>query len=290
MKFSKPVPEIINQRSSQRSYKDQPLPDDVKQKLEAFFQENAIGPMNNRVRFQLIGANADDPDVLKDLGTYGFIKNAPAFIAGAVHQAPMHIEDYGFLMEQIILYATDLGLGTCWLGGTFNKSNFANAQGLEEKEVLPAVSPVGYVTDNRSTRDRLIRWGAGSKKRLPFETLFFRDDFETPLTPETAGDYALPLEMVRLGPSASNKQPWRIIEDKNTPAFHFFLKRSKGYQKNTGRFGAIDLQRLDMGIAMCHFRLTAEEAGLTGKWEQLQHPAPDSPELTQYVVSFVAGG
>ncbi|MGH4140908.1 hypothetical protein [Clostridium sp.] len=56
---------------------------------------------------------------------------------------------------------------------------------------------------------------------------FFETDGLVPLNEDSAGEYVVPLEMVRLGPSASNKQPWRIIKDKN--AYHFFLCRTKGY-------------------------------------------------------------
>jgi len=33
-----------------------------------------------------------------------------------------NLEDFGYLMEEAILFATGLGLGTCWLGGSFTKS------------------------------------------------------------------------------------------------------------------------------------------------------------------------
>ena len=66
--------------------------------------------------------------------------------------------------------------------------------------------------------------------------------------------------MVRLGPSASNKQPWRII--KNDYGYDFYLNRTKAYAK-----GPFDMQKNDIGIAMCHFGLTAKEMGLKGQWD-----------------------
>jgi hypothetical protein len=63
-------------------------------------------------------------------------------------------------------------------------------------------------------------------KRKAWNDLFFDAD-HTPLTEMLAGAYAVPLEMVRLGPSASNKQPWRIIRDRDR--FDFFLSHTKGY-------------------------------------------------------------
>jgi len=36
----------------------------------------------------------------------------------------MNLENFGYRMELIVLHATDLELGTCWLGGTFFTQQF----------------------------------------------------------------------------------------------------------------------------------------------------------------------
>ena len=122
-------------------------------------------------------------------------------------------------------------------------------------------------------------------KRQPPRELFFREDFTTPLDIEGSG-YAFPLEMVRLAPSASNKQPWRVIGKDG--ATHFYLKRTPGYrERNKKMFGIADLQRVDMGIAMCHFHLAAKEAGLAGGW-RFEDPGfePPWPE-TEFTATWV---
>jgi hypothetical protein len=71
-------------------------------------------------------------------------------------------------------------------------------------------------------------------------------------------------------------------------AFHLFLRRTAGYSSVTANVaGAGDLQRLDMGIAMCHVDLTARELGLAGKWEVLAPPEIDLPERTTYVATWL---
>ena len=100
------------------------------------------------------------------------------------------------------------------------------------------------------------------------------------------GEYAKALEMVRIGPSASNKQPWRVIS--HNQFWRFYLRRTPGYYADPIKrvLGLCDLQRLDMGIAMCHFELTARELGLKGEWvvEDELDRYPDA--LTTYVVSW----
>ena len=54
-----------------------------------------------------------------------------------------------------------------------------------------------------------------------------------------------------------------------------------------GKDPAADIQRVDMGIACCHFDLAAQEAGLHGHWEH-RPPALSLPENTDYCISYIA--
>jgi len=191
-------------------------------------------------------------------------------------------------VERIILRATDLGLGTCWLGGTFTKSRFAKNIRVTSNESVPAVVSVGYAAEKPRGLDAMIRRGAGADARLPWEKLFLDSTFGVPISAESAGEYATPLEMVRLAPSASNRQPWRIIREGN--AWHFYLQRTPGYREGglMRLMRIADMQRIDMGIAMSHFELTASELGLTGGW-QVDEPTIARPDdLTEYTASWVS--
>lgn len=86
--------------------------------------------------------------------------------------------------------------------------------------------------------------------------------------------------MLRLAPSASNKQPWRIL--KSEDAFHFYLKRTQGYNK-MGK--GTDLQKLDIGIAMSHFEIACKELKLKGEWTNM-NPKITSPEIDEYCVTW----
>lgn len=262
MLFNKPLTDIIRQRKSIRSYTDAPIEEEKKEALKKFFSANTAGPFGAKSRFVFITSNAQYKESLKGLITYGMIKNPMGFIIGAVENAPHNLEDFGYLMEKNILMATELELGTCWLGGTFSSSRFAKKIALQKDEVLPAVTSVGYAVPKITAIDSVIRNASGADRRKPWDLLFFQDD--KPLSIEEAGHYATPLEMVRLAPSANNFQPWRIIKESETNIFHFYIKRMPGIKQFF--FMKADLQRVDIGIAMCHFALTAEEKGLTGVW------------------------
>jgi len=285
MLYSKPVTEIIRQRFSCRTYFEKPILEDKRQRLIDFLSLSGAGPIGSPVRLNLVAATEQDRNSLKGLGTYGVIRGATGFIVGAVGYGERNLEDYGYLMERAILYATDIGLGTCWLGGTFTKSRFAKKIAASDEEQVPAVTAVGYTA--RSCTNDWIRERVGAHNRHPWEKLFFRENFGIPLLPDGAGMYREPLEMVRIGPSASNKQPWRIIQDGKT--WHFYVQRTKGYGNSIAfrLLGLADLQRVDMGIAMSHFEFAANELGLQGKWV-IKEPGIKKPDkLTEYTVSWV---
>ena len=100
------------------------------------------------------------------------------------------------------------------------------------------------------------------------------------MTEEAAGKLAPALEAVRLAPSAVNKQPWRAVVCGEK--VHFYEKRSRGYVSDNGW----DLQKIDMGIALCHFELAAKECGVDAAFE-LGGPSLPVPEGVAYIASFV---
>ncbi len=277
--------EVIQARSSCRTYQETPITLSVQQQLTEFMNAHAVGPMGTRVRLLLVAATEEDRQALKGLSTYGFIKGATGFILGAIPHGDFNQEDFGYVVEHVILYATSLGLGTCWLGGTFAKSRFSAKLELREEELPPAVIATGYCAAKRRVVESIIRRQANADQRLSWERLFFDGAFDVPLSRDVAGHFATVLDMVQIGPSASNKQPWRIIKEGET--WHLFMQRTPGYAKrNQVLLGIADMQRLDMGIAMCHFALAAEELGLRGAWV-VREPVIEKPDaLTEYIVSW----
>ena len=282
------IDEIVKRRYSCRTYVDWPLEATDRRALSEFLASLRAGPLESRTRFSLVAATENDRQSLKRLGTYGVIKGATGFIVGAVEASPRDMEDYGYLLEQAVLVATDLGLGTCWLGGSFSKSAFARKIGATRNEVVPAVVATGYPAAGRRNEDR-IRQRAGSDRRLPREQLFFGEKLGEPIDLPSAGAYQEVLEVVRWAPSASNKQPWRVV--RSEAAWRFYLQRTKGYGKGTAVFSLLrlaDLQRVYIGIAMCHFELAAAERGLAGRWV-VERPAIDAiAEGMEYTVSWIA--
>ncbi len=286
MEFSRPVHEVIRRRYSCRAYQKTPLSGDVQNRLRAVLAGLTEGPLGSRGRFSLMASTAEDEQALKGVGTYGFIRNPAGYLVGAMEQGETALEDFGYLMEKAVLQVTDLGLGSCWVGGIFSKSSFAKKLALTPSEVMPAVVPIGSIADARSPEAR-VQAREESNLRLPSSSLFFDGNFSCPLEPKDAGPHRAVLEMVRWAPSANNKQPWRVVRAGSS--WHFYRVRTPGYGKGTlifKLFRIADLQRVDIGIAMCHFDLGVREAGLGGSWCRDGVQAAVTMENAEYVATW----
>jgi len=107
------IAEVIRKRVSSRTYLNQPIKEDKRQKLVEFLATSQKGPLGTPICFALFAATEYDRQSLKGLGTYGLIHGATGFIVGAVEQGPKDLEDFGYLMEKAILFATGMRMGTC---------------------------------------------------------------------------------------------------------------------------------------------------------------------------------
>lgn len=178
--FGKPISELIKERYSCRSFQKLLIATEQAVCLDAFCTAMKVGPLGTPFRFELVAANEYDPKALAGLGTYGLIKDPAGFIIGTTSQGPSALEDYGYGLEAIILYATAIGVGTCWLGGNFTRNSFMRKIRPEGEEIIPGVAAAGYPTEDSRTRDRL-RLQVKADSRLPWSALFFQAEPGQPL-------------------------------------------------------------------------------------------------------------
>ncbi|MCT8138282.1 nitroreductase family protein [Anaerobacillus sp. CMMVII] len=277
--------EIIKKRKSVRTFETTPLTSEHLKQVNEYLKvaENLVGPLGRKARFEVIQIQNNVSDKGIKLGTYGFIKNHQGYIVGIMENTKMGLVEFGYIFEKFILFATELGIGTCWIGGTFNRNSFAKEINLSETDFIPCITPIGYAKEKQRLFDKTLRYVTKADNKKAWHELFFKSNFENPVSKEDVGDFAVPIEMVRLGPSASNKQPWRIIfsEDKNE--FYFYLAHTPNYNKL-----GFDMQLIDIGIAMCHFELACKETKLDGRWTISDPGHKPQNEHTEYIISWVA--
>lgn len=262
--------ETIKHRRSVRTFDGTALRPEDAQKILAF-AEKLENPYDLPVTWKLLDAKRHGLSSPVIVGT-------DAYIAGKMRRAPHAEEAFGYMFEKVVLFAENLGVGTTWIAGTMNRDAFEKAMEVAEGEVMPCVSPLGYPAKKMSLRESVMRKGVKADSRFEFGELFFDGSFDKPLTREAAGRLAEVLEAVRLAPSAVNKQPWRVVLCGEKA--HFYEKQSRGYDS-----GGWDIQKIDMGIALCHFELAAQALGLTASFE-IADPKISSADGAGYIGSF----
>ena len=264
--------ELIRSRRSVRTFDGEGLRADDLEKLSSFMAE-LKNPYGIPVECKLLDAKQQ---ALK----CPVVSGTDLYVGAKAKRVPHVEEAFGYSFETLVLYAQSLGIGTVWVGGTMDRAAFERAMELKADEIMPCMSPLGYPAKRMSIRESMMRKGVKADNRKPFETMFFDGAFDAPLTPEKAGSLAHPLEMVRRAPSAVNKQPWKAVLKSGT--VHFYLKHAKGFVSEA----VGDMQKIDMGIALCHFALAAEEDGLNIQF-RISDPGISAEPDTEYIASYL---
>ena len=267
MNFS--AKEMIKQRKSVRTFDGKLLSDEDRKKLENYIDALA-NPFGVPVAFKLLDAKEHDLSSPVIVGEH-------TYMTAKVNRVDHFEIGYGYSFENACLYALSLGLGTVMLAASLSRKTFEAAMNLGKDEVLPVASPVGYPAAKRSMRENMMRKGMKSDQRMDFGKLFFAGEFGKELSVEEARDFFEALEMARLAPSATNRQPWRAVVDDNK--VHFFEA------KTLKDSGIGDVQKVDVGIALCHFDLVMKENGSSGQFV-FDNPGLELPENVFYVTTY----
>jgi Putative TM nitroreductase len=284
MSFHKSLIETMHKRQSIRTFDSQTIKEFDYNEIKEYINknDNLIGPFGGKGKIELINVTDNVTDLGIKLGTYGFIKNPRAYLVGISENNHHALLDFAYTFQKLVLFLTEIGMGTCWMGGTFNRNSFEKEISLGEGEFIPCITPIGYPKDKQRVFDKALRFVVKADNKKTWDKLFYDECFEVPLTRERAGNFEIPFEMVRLGPSASNKQPWRLVVSEHQKACHFYIQHTPNYSTKLG----YDMQILDMGIAMCQFDLACQELNIKGQWVAAE-PTLDLPnEQTEYIISW----
>lgn len=247
-----------------RSYNGEPLSEVMKSELHKAIA-GAISPFDGHVTIRL--KEFDLQNGFKP-STYGMIKGSSNFFMLGIADDEDSALTAGFMFEQVVLKAWQLGLGTCWIAATFKGTDFDNGEAWPDGEQLRIVSPVG-VAAKKSVMESIARMAIRSDRRKEFSVLFFADDFETPLSPDSR--FGQSLAMLRLAPSSTNSQPWRALVAGNAVHFYYVPKSQ--------------LSVLDCGIGLCHFYETERFNFRKGEFFKADN-APSAPKNWKYLVSY----
>ncbi len=160
--------EVIKKRRSIRRYKETPVP---KEKILKILEAAKMAPSAaHRQPWHFIVV--EDKEAIKKLAKSPWAADAPVMIVGLADQEASPnwcLNDHGIAFEHIVLAATDLGLGTCWMGQSNREELVKDLLGIPDKYKVVALTPVGVPDETPSPKERksldeIVSWGKyGSK-------------------------------------------------------------------------------------------------------------------------------
>ena len=205
--------DIIRKRKSIRAFDSAALDVDIMKKVQA--QIDAVKPVYPDIRFSIKIVNA-----VKGMSAV----KAPHYLIFGSEEKKGAYENIGFIGQQLDLFFSGAGLGSCWQG---------MAKAAEKDEAsLPHVIAMAFGTPAEPLHRDVSEF-----KRKPLASISEGDDER--------------LEAARLAPSAINAQNWFFAAaDGNIRCYRKKPNPLLGFMLN-------NMGCIDMGIALCHI---AEES------------------------------
>jgi nitroreductase len=241
--------EAIFKRKSIRNYDPAPIDQNLLKQISENLE--SLKPM-------LAGIKTEFKIISPNQATRKLQNNAPYFIAAFSEAKDAYKVNIGYMLQQMDLYISAIGLGSCWLG-------------------IP--QPTKEVTESSNLQFIILMSFGNSKETLYRTSLaeFKRQSLSDITNIENANEL---LEPARLAPSAVNLQNWYFTGNKNS--IHAYSAKSSFLRKLVGG----SYYPVNMGIALCHLQLAAEHYSGKSKFVFDRSKDKSPPKNLEYVATL----
>lgn len=238
--------ETIFRRKSIRDYDPTPLDSNRLEEITKNLQ--SLRPLSEGIRTEFKIISSDQ--VSRKLSN-----KAPHYIAAFSEAKAAYKVNIGYMLQQMDLYFSANGLGSCWLG-------------------IP--QPTKEVTESSELEFIILMSFGNSKEQLyrASASEFKRKSLSNITNIEGANEL---LEPVRLAPSAVNLQNWYFTGNKQ--AIHAYSSKSGFLRTIVGG----NYYPVNMGIALCHLQLAAENYGGKTKFSFDSSKDKNPPRNYEYI-------
>lgn len=212
------------------------------------------------------------PDITVEYKLIEYTELKKYFTGAVTVKAPYYLSIYskkddgyqmnaGYLMQQISLYLTAKGIGSCYLGTLKAKKIPVEEPGFEY------VITLGF---GDAENEVYRTWEKA--KRLPMDDIAIYKS-------EVNKSVKAMIQAARLAPSSMNSQPWRLVVYDNR--IHVFCK------KNIFLTGVLkEMKLIDIGMCLAHLLVTAEELWVDVKPVKLDNISSQAFKKNDYVISI----
>jgi nitroreductase len=221
--------EAIFKRQSVRKYTNYRIDDKIRVEILEYFKK--ITQLDDSINTKIeIVFDSDFSDMA---GGY-LVAKAPQYLVITSEKKGDYLQNAGFIGEQLMLYLTTKGFGTCWLGGASAKSktNFE----------LPYIITIAFGIAENGFREDIT-----NIKRKNLNEIA-KGEIKSEAMKEI-------METIRIAPSAMNLQPWRLVVEGDY--IHIFKAQPNIIIRNF----VTKVQYIDIGIATAHIFIAIENQG-----------------------------
>ena len=245
--------EAIFVRKSVRKYSFEKIDDQKLDEIRKHYQS----------LFSLFGRIASDIAIIdntkKQFFGSGFLSvQAPYYIVFYTEDLPRNLMNVGYMMQEMSLFLTTMGLGSCMLGHTRVKKGLNNKNGLQIAGLMAFGEAKGKATRRHSEARRLSIDDLCVFKEMPRQWV------------------KQLLEAARLAPSYMNTQPWRFVVYDHK--IHIFSRKSKKVSR---------WEEINFGIMFANIMIAAEELWLDVDLIRLEEITQKQLPNNRYVLSAV---
>ncbi|MGC9517416.1 MAG: nitroreductase family protein [Methanomicrobiales archaeon] len=239
----------IFKRKSVRNYDPNPLEQEVIEKVNNFIE--SLIPLFHDIKTEVKIIQGDQ--------VKSFIpqKKAPHYIAVFSQEKEGYLTNIGYMMQQMDLFLSSQGLGSCWQGIPKPVKTVINSSSLKFVIVMAFGPP----------KETLHRTDISQFKRKPLKEITSINGKEKLLEP------------VRLAPSATNSQPWYFTGDDQL--IHAYCKKLNFLKAKL----LAKWNKIDMGIALYHLKVSANHQGQKVEIYHDQDAEDNSPDGYYYTAS-----
>lgn len=227
----------IEKRRSKRKYIDIPLDEEMifmlRRSMETYNREAGVD-----IRMVLGDEGAFGTaigGIKKSYGLFSGVKNYFILVSKLNregHFDPLMYEKLGYYGEKLVLEATAMGLGTCWVGGTYDKE--AVVCSLQRDEEIASLIAFGAAADKMPISEQIVG-----------KAIHYRRSKEVKDMLRTSGDVENwiieGMRCVVKAPSAMNMQPVIFTASDDMVSAKVRGKRA--------------MEFFDLGIAKLHFEI-----------------------------------
>lgn len=236
--------DAIIKRKSIRHFEDRTIPVDVINTILDYARNVEALNESIDINIEIVECNRNVFSAPYYVALYSEIKNGYA-------------ENAGYIMQQIVMYLTAMGLGTCY---QVFVGNVAKRDATGKHRVITVA--FGY------TKEDIFRDALTASRLTQEEICIFKE--------KPNNNIFKLIEAIRMSPSSMNSQPWRIVVYKNH--IHLFSKKAVIPKHDT-------VTRINIGIAIANLSMAADNQWIDIKKKKLSSVASRKYDRLNYVIS-----